>query len=283
MIFCSHERDCLDDEIHLRLWAMKSSSIFLLKFCFFIGLSLSSAAIAQVENKDTGKTTKTGSSQSPPSDEPTLGEKVKKETDKVQRAMSEARERREQAFGYALFNYSHIDMLVPAKYGVSAGWQRGADTAWELEYLKGSISVPFAIQDLGSMTDERISLTRRSFLGTNSFNMSFGLTYFRFAIHLGSSLLNRVSGGNYPSLDMVDIQGLGANFAVGNRWTFSHGITFGVDWFSWYQPLYSLKREANFLTYATNQEDKDNVDTAIKVISYLPRFAFLKLQLGILF
>jgi hypothetical protein len=43
------------------------------------------------------------------------------------------------------------------------------------------------------------------------------------------------------------------------------------------------KKESAFLDYATNENDKDNVETALKTISYFPRFTLLKVQVGILF
>lgn len=215
--------------------------------------------------------------------EPILGEAVDKATEVVSSALGETRARRGKNNYFILGNYSPIDLIIPSKYGATIGYIQNADKTWEFEYLKGSVSVPFLVRDLGEMSDERFSLIRRSHMGTNSFNLSYGLTYFDFSIHLGDKLLSRVSGGTYPSIDLVEVQSLGANFAIGNRWTFKHNITFGVDWFSWAQPIFVINKKSAFLDYASNQDDKDDVDTALKWISYFPRFAFFKLQLGMLF
>lgn len=88
---------------------------------------------------------------------------------------------------------------------------------------------------------------------------------------------------NYPSIDLVSIEALGFNVAIGNRWTFDHNITLGIDWISWAQPVAVTNKKSAFLDSSANEEDKDDVDTALKIISYFPRFSFLKLQLGILF
>jgi hypothetical protein len=184
---------------------------------------------------------------------------------------------------FASVNYSPFDLLIPSKYGFTLGYIKSKEKTWEFEYLRGSISVPFIVEDLGKMTDERFSLMARSFFGGNTFNMSYGLSYFDFSLHLGDKLINRVSGGSYPSIDVVDIQSLGFNLAIGNRWTFDHNITFGVDWISWAQPVYVTNKKSLFLDYASNQEDRDAVDKSMKVISFFPRLAFLKLQLGMQF
>lgn len=211
------------------------------------------------------------------------GKIAKDTTEQVSKNLAEARERREKADYFALANYSPIDLLIPSKYGITLGYIESADKTWEFEYLRGSISVPFIVEDLGKMTDERFSAIGRSYFGGNSFNFSYGLSYFDFSLHLGDKLLNRVTGGSYPSIDLVEVQSLGFNLAIGNRWSFNRNVTFGVDWISWAQPVYVTNKKSAFLDYASNQQDKDDVDKAMKLISYFPRLAFLKLQLGILF
>lgn len=210
-------------------------------------------------------------------------EVAKETTEQVSQTLNETRFRRDKADYLALLNYSPVDLLIPSKQGITLGLIRDADKTWELEYLSGSISVPFIVEDLGKMSDTRISLIGRSYFGSNSFNFSYGLSYFDFLLHLGDKLLNRVSGGSYPSLDLIGVQSVGFNIGIGNRWTFKHNITLGIDWISWMQPLQITSKRSTFLDYATNEEDRDDVDKAITLISYMPRFAFLKLQLGILF
>jgi hypothetical protein len=93
--------------------------------------------------------------------------------------------------------------------GFSLGLNNDGDKTWELEYLRGSISVPFIIEDLGKMTDERISIIGRSYFGGNSFNLSYGVSYFNFSLHLGDKLLGGLTGGAYPSIDLVEIKAYG--------------------------------------------------------------------------
>lgn len=190
---------------------------------------------------------------------------------------------RERTEYFASADYSPFDLLIPHKYGLTLGLTVDADRSWELEYLKGSVSVPFMVGDLGSMTDQRFSLIRRSYFSTNSFNLSYGISYFDFALHLGDELLRGMTGGAYRSVDLVGVQAFGFNFAVGNRWSIWRQITLGVDWFSWAQPLYITQQKSAFLDYAHDYEDRARVEKALSVMSYFPRFALTKIQIGYLF
>ena len=213
----------------------------------------------------------------------TAKEQVEEVAQKVQDAVESTRTRRSSNDYFGLVNYAPLDLLIPSKLGLTVGLVRDADTSWELEYLRGSISVPFVVDDLGSMTDQRISLIRRSYFGKNSFNVGYGLSYYDFKVNLGSDILSRLTNGSVPEIDLIRIQALGFNLSLGNRWHFKHNITLGVDWISWSQPLAITREDTVFLDYVTNAEDRDDVDSAIKFTSYFPRFSFFKIQLGILF
>lgn len=194
--------------------------------------------------------------------------------------LSSSKSKREELSYFILGNYSPIDLIIPSKMGLTFGSNRSSDNSWELEYLKGSISVPFIVEDLGQMSDTRISLIKRSYFGSNSFNLNYGLSFFDFKLFLGDELLSRLTSGAYPAVDLIHLQSLGLNLGIGNRWTFANNWTLGVDWISWSQPFYILKEENAFLDYATNENDREDVETAVDVISFFPRLQVLKLQLG---
>ncbi len=232
-----------------------------------------------------------GAAEAPPDQEPNtlekakeaVVEKVEETSSKVEKSVENSRSFRGRADYFALASYSPLDLLIPSKIGVTAGVVNHVDKTWELEYLRGSISVPFIVEDLGKMTDERISIIGRAYSETNSFNFSYGLSYYDFSLRLGSDILNRLGGGGYPSVDVIQIQSLGLNFGLGNRWSISRNTILGVDWFSWSQPLYTLKKDTAFLDRATDANDRDNVDTLVKIVSSFPRFSLLKVQLGVYF
>lgn len=181
-----------------------------------------------------------------------------------------------------MLNYSPIDLLIPSKFGITGGLVKTDVTTWELEYLRGSLSVPFVVEDLGGMTDERLSLTGRYYVG-NSFNWSYGASYFRFKADLGSKFLDRLPANIPSDVKLLDIQSLGFNIGLGNTWRFAENFIFGVDWFQWSQPVFTLRKESSFSKYATNSGDIDIIDKAMNTAAFFPRFTILKVQLGMSF
>lgn len=252
------------------------SKLFLTCFVFlnFIVFSFSSPMSASETNLDNSPSKETPLNIDAAASQDSTSSKPEPQTSKDFRSLSEY---------YVIGTYSPLDIIIPNKFGVTVGWTQNADKTWELEYLQASVAAPFIVKDLGKMTDQRISLIGRNYLGSNSFNFNYGLTYFDFQLHLGDRLLNQLTGGNYPSVDLVQVQSLGFNIGIGNRWQLSKNLTIGIDWITWSQPIYSLNNKSAYLDYATNQQDKDDVDTALKLITYFPRLTLLKLQLGYLF
>lgn len=182
----------------------------------------------------------------------------------------------------ASVNYSAVDMPFPGKLGVSLGLIASPTQTWELEYMKGGLSVPGGFRNLASIDDTRLGLIGRRYYG-KSFYLSYGASYFNFSANLGDNLLNNVSSGTYPNIDMMTVQGLGLNVGIGNNWVFRKNITLGVDWFSWAQPLVITKKSSEYLKYASNSSDKAFTENTMKIVGYLPRFALLNIHLGMLF
>lgn len=204
--------------------------------------------------------------------------------EQLQEAVSESATSRRPGRVFGGLIYSPIDLLIPSKFGVTLGIVENPNHTWELEYLRGTIKIPFLIEDLGEWRDEKISLIRRSYFGTNSFNISYGLTYFRFKLRLGNEVLSRVSGGQIPpGVDFLRVEGLGPNFGIGNRWSFKNGVTLAVDWATWSQPLITTKKDEAYLEYSsgnTDARDRDHIDTAVKLMQFMPRLTFFKFELG---
>ncbi len=184
---------------------------------------------------------------------------------------------------YVLGAYSAVDLLIPGKYGITVGLNNTVDRTWEFEYLRGSYSLPFILEDLGEMKDERFSLMTRSYSGRNSFHISYGLSYFKYSIKLGNEIISRVPGANASSVDLIELESLGANFGIGNRWAFRNGFTIGVDWLAISQPIFMTKKRNAFMDYATNEDDKKNIEKAGNTIAKFPRFTAFKVQMGYTF
>lgn len=180
---------------------------------------------------------------------------------------------------YLMGNYSYFDLLAPGKWGLSAGISEDDSHAWELEYLKGSISGPWVMEDLGSVQDTRISLIRRSNIWFDTFNVGYGLSYFDFKIYLGNEILDSVSD-NAPSVDVASSQAVGTYFSVGNRFEFAKNWIFGIDWFSWSQPWVLIDSKSDFLGRSGEEEERELVRDALNLVHQFPRLAAFKLQLG---
>lgn len=229
--------------------------------------------INEVEASQSGEVEKTENS---------FNKAIEATTETVNKALSTTQNMRSESTAFVFLNYSPIDLIIPNKYGATLGLTQSVDQTWEFEYLRGSVTVPFVVKDLGGMTDQRYSLIGRSYLGTNSFNISYGLTYFDFAITLGNEYLSQVSG-NIPSVELIDLESIGFNLGIGNRWIFDNHISFGIDWIAWSQPVIVTKKSSAFLEYASEGSQKSDVNAALDLISYMPRFTFFKIQLGLTF
>lgn len=179
--------------------------------------------------------------------------------------------------------YSPLDLFIPQKIGASLGWIESASRTWEFEYLRGKIAAPSFLEDLGKMTDEKISVLARSYFSKNSFNLSYGLTYFRYKIQLGSEELQGVSPSERSQFDVVELESLGLNVGIGNRWALTDHLSVGVDWIELYQPLFETKSNTDFTNETSDQDTKDDVEDALKFLGHFPRFTVLKLQVGMTF
>lgn len=179
----------------------------------------------------------------------------------------------------ALGTFSYFDLIIPSKFGITILYNRSLEKSSELEFVSGSVA-PLLIDELGKFSDQRISYIARKYFNNGSFNFHYGLTYSMLKLTLGDELLNAVTAGNYPSIELIELHSLGFNLGLGNRWTYKNGLTWGIDWVSWYQPIYVTKEDVPYLDVATDSGDRDDVETAVDIINYFPRLALLKLQLG---
>lgn len=180
--------------------------------------------------------------------------------------------------------YSPIDLIIPSKIGAAFGYRPGSGTVFELEYLRGTIAIPFLIDDIGSFVDERFTLLVRGFSDAkSSFNFFYGASLVHTKLTLGSALLGRVSGQIPSGYDVMNFMSIAPVIGIGNRWKFNNGITFSVDWVSLTQPIAVLKEDMPLYDSVSDANDRDDLDTFKKVVSYFPRLTLLKLELGFSF
>ncbi len=172
----------------------------------------------------------------------------------------------------AFIQYGPVDLLLPSKIGASVYWD-----GWEFEYLGSSIKVPWILKDLGAMSDKRFQILRRSSLA--GWQFAWGVSYNSFQVSLGDSLLNRLSGGTYPSVDLIEISTLGAVATFGYRHQWNNWLA-GVELVSWAQPIFTLKSSAPFLNSVSNEDDRAAVQTTVDLIRFFPRWSVAKVSVG---
>jgi hypothetical protein len=177
-------------------------------------------------------------------------------------------------------NYSYVDILIPGKQGVTLALKASSAKTYELEYLTASVAVPFLVKDLGSFSEKRWSLLSRRFFSEGSFSGYFGVAWNSTELSLGDGTISKLSGGVYPDIKLLKIDTLGFNMGLGNRWTVWKGLNLGADWVGWSQPVFIIKKQTPALDMATNDAEKRNVEKVFDAMTYLPRFYFLKCQLG---
>ena len=176
-------------------------------------------------------------------------------------------------------HYAYADLILPGKFGFKISRRDALTSMWEVEYTHGSFT-PFFIDNIGQFTEDRISLVRRHGAGgVAGFQWFYGAFYHQFKLEIGSALLGRLSN-YYPSADVVSLSGLGGMIGLSYGWLFQQKYYLGIDAVTYSQPLISLRREAKFLDVVTNPDDRDKVDTGLRVMQFFPRLGIAKLILG---
>lgn len=155
--------------------------------------------------------------------------------------------------------------------------------SWELSYARGSISSPFFLVDIGSVSDTHMSLLYRSYSKRNSFAVIYGLNYYNFDAHLGGKYLSSISSGDPREYNLLSVKSFGVTFGLGNRWQLRNGLSLGVDWFHLNIPLSVFEADADYLRSNADQDDKNEIDDVLNILKRVPTFSLLKLQVGYTF
>jgi hypothetical protein len=171
-----------------------------------------------------------------------------------------------RAFG----TYSPWDMWLPGKIGAVASYGDNSRT-FELAWQKASYGLNLIVDDIGSISDQRIHLTTRSFTWDNSFNFQYGLSYNSFVVNLGKS---------FVAADVLEMKTVATVWGVGNRWELENGFTFGADWLKIFVPIYTLEKKDSALDGAISKSDKDDLDELINIISKVPTLTLIHLEVG---
>lgn len=174
----------------------------------------------------------------------------------------------------AMLTYAPYDLWLPGKIGVTAV-KFEESRSYELAYQRASYGLDFLISGLGNITDQRLHLTTRGHTWDGSFNFQYGLYISSTNITLGKTYL-----GAGVTSNAISVTNLGAMWGFGNKWAWSNGIQFGIDYFRIFYPLKTLKKKSDFLDETANQENKDDVEKLVDGISKLPQMTLLHFELG---
>jgi hypothetical protein len=180
----------------------------------------------------------------------------------------------------ASFIYSTLDLWVMPKWG-GQFYRKVEDTSWQLEYLKGTLSYDFIIDDLGKLSEQKLILSRKGYW--DSFYWMAGLYYSKLEATIGFELLTGISSSFTPVANLLTIETLGAVFGIGNQWNFGKRWFLGIDWIQGFIPLYNIDTDSDFFKYSTDSSDRETVDDVLKLVKYMPSMTFLKLSIGLRF
>ena len=180
-----------------------------------------------------------------------------------------------------LGTYAFIDMWIPGKWGFSYSYHPSASGSYEIEYVRGKLS-PLVLEELGTITDERLTVMYRSFSKRNSFNFLYGINYSSLKLQLGSEALATILTGDSSAFDVISIKTLGATWGLGNRWNISRFIV-SVDWLVLNIPILSLESEAPFINATSDASKKGDAQDVLDFVEKIPTLSIAKFQLGISF
>jgi ATP-dependent RNA helicase RhlE len=171
-------------------------------------------------------------------------------------------------------SFAYLDTWLPGKLGISGSYNTDKRD-YELAFQTASYSLDVVVADLGSITDQRLHLTTRSYKG-DTFNIQYGLYMNTFEAKLGDDFW----GGANSTVDVLKIQTIGIVWGFGNRWRFDNGLTIGADWLRIFYPLTVLDQSDSFLKNRPDSSEKDDVEDLVEAISNIPTFTIAHFEIG---
>jgi hypothetical protein len=207
---------------------------------------------------------------------PIVPEEPKPVVKEIRKGADTTRENRSASNGTLMFGWEPFATWIPSKWGMSYTQIFNEKWSVEFEYYTGSINSNYVGVDLGAVKERRFTLQARRYVG-NSFHYSFGPVVSDFNARLGSSIV----ASDYSS--SFSAQNLGVAGGIGNRWQWSNGVTFGIDWFRISIPVIETKVEDNVLDDITDSGDQQEIKDIIRTFNRVPTFVLFGLNIGYTF
>ena len=186
------------------------------------------------------------------------------------------KENRSNSTSTLMIGNQFITSWIPSKYTGSYTYLFNEKWSLEAEYSWASFSTSFVGIELGEISESRSTLQARYYV-SNSFHFSFGGVYSRFHAKLGNDYLDTL--GNKISTGF-SAENIGVTAGLGNRWQWSNGITFGVDWIRLNYPVILSKIDDDALNDVADSADRGDLKDSIKTFNRLPTFVLFGLNLG---
>lgn len=194
----------------------------------------------------------------------------------IQEGSYTSRENRAASTGTFMAGWEPFTTWIPSKWGLSYTQIINENWSVELEYYTASIDSNYVGVDLGVVKERRLTLQARKYVG-NSFHYSFGPVLSDFHARLGSSIVASDYSQSFSA------QNLGVAFGLGNRWQWSNGVTFGLDWIRVSIPVFETKVDDNVLKDVTSSGDQEDIKQIIRTFNRVPTFVVFGLSIGYTF
>lgn len=188
-------------------------------------------------------------------------------------------ENRAKSTGTVIIGHQLITTWIPSKYTLGYTHIFNEKFSLEAEYSWAKISTSFVGLELGEIAESRSTLQGRYYI-SNSFHFSFGGVYSQFRAKLGNDYLDTL--GNKITTGF-SAENLGVTLGMGNRWQWSNGLTFGVDWLRLNYPVILTRVDDSSLSSVADEADRKDLKDGIQTFNRIPTFVLLGLNLGYTF
>jgi hypothetical protein len=208
--------------------------------------------------------------------QPVVKEEPKPVVEEIEKGALTSRENRAASKGTVMLGYQFLTTWIPSKW--TAGYTHIFNEDWslDLEYSSASINTKYIGVDLGVIRENRIALQARKYAG-NSFHFSFGPVLSEFEARLGSDMVATDYSQSFSA------QNLGLTGGIGNRWQWSNGVTFGIDWLRVNVPVLETSVKDNVLKDVSSSGDRKDIKDTIRTFNSLPTFVLFGLNIGYTF
>ena len=172
---------------------------------------------------------------------------------------------------------STLSLPVPGAKGISLNYNLSPNWQISADYMTTSFELSFSKLDLAGFNEKRSGLKFKRFFG-NSFNMGFGYVRRTNEVYLDPNVygfsVSDVQARTEAHANML-------HFSLANHWQFDNW-TRAVDWLV-LDLATSGTVDQSSQDQANDEDDKEDIRSAEKVLTWYPNVAGFNLRLGYMF